>query len=258
MLLRDDAEAAGLLALMLLTDARRAARTGAARRADPARRAGSIALGCGRHSRRRRADLRARSSGSASARTSCRPPSPPCTTKRRAAETDWPQILALYSLLERMSDNPMVSLNRAIAVAMVKGADVGLTLLDTLTMWKAGLRGHYRLDAVRPPCSTWPAIPIRRASTTVARRRERSVCPAGGCLNAGGRSGTQGAGERPGGVAGVAACAARCRSPARTLLACSSARDRSADARGSGHRPDLRIPVTFRNARPSACRPCRS
>jgi predicted RNA polymerase sigma factor len=45
------------------------------------------------------------------------------TTRRRAAEdTDWPQILALYGLLKRMSDNPMVTLNHAIAAAMVNGA----------------------------------------------------------------------------------------------------------------------------------------
>ncbi len=39
----------------------------------------------------------------------------------RAEDTDWPQILALYSLLKRMSDNPMVTLNHAIASAMVHG-----------------------------------------------------------------------------------------------------------------------------------------
>jgi predicted RNA polymerase sigma factor len=65
-----------------------------------------------------------------------------------ASETDWPQILALYTVLERMSHNPMVSLNRAIAVAMVHGPAAGLDLLDQLT---AGgeLAAHHRLDAVR-------------------------------------------------------------------------------------------------------------
>ena len=47
-------------------------------------------------------------------------------------ETDWPQIVALYGLLDRMSDNPMVKLNRAIAVAMVEGPPAGLKLLDEL------------------------------------------------------------------------------------------------------------------------------
>src|ERR1700730_1001951 len=46
----------------------------------------------------------------------------------RAEDTDWPQILALYSLLKRMSDNPMVSLNHAVAVAMVQGPPAGLEL----------------------------------------------------------------------------------------------------------------------------------
>jgi predicted RNA polymerase sigma factor len=66
----------------------------------------------------------------------------------RAADTDWPQILALYDLLARISDNPMVALNRAIAVAMVHGAPKGLELLDALRA-DARLAGHYRLDAVR-------------------------------------------------------------------------------------------------------------
>jgi predicted RNA polymerase sigma factor len=66
----------------------------------------------------------------------------------RAEDTDWPQILALYGLLKRMSDNPMVALNHAIAVAMVDGPAAGLELLKTLDT-DARLGGHYRLDAVR-------------------------------------------------------------------------------------------------------------
>ena len=54
-------------------------------------------------------------------------------TKRRGVEdTDWPQILALYELLKRMSDNPMVMLNHAIAAAMVHGPSTGLELLNAL------------------------------------------------------------------------------------------------------------------------------
>jgi RNA polymerase sigma factor (sigma-70 family) len=64
----------------------------------------------------------------------------------RAEHTDWPQILALYGLLERMTGNPVVSLNRAIAVAMVDGPADGLKLLDELD---SRLPGHYRLDATR-------------------------------------------------------------------------------------------------------------
>jgi len=50
----------------------------------------------------------------------------------RAEDTDWPQILALYDLLERISPNPMVTLNHAVAVAMVRGPQAGLDLLGTL------------------------------------------------------------------------------------------------------------------------------
>jgi predicted RNA polymerase sigma factor len=63
-------------------------------------------------------------------------------------ETDWPQILALYDLLDRMSDNAMVTLNRAIAVAMVQGPAAGLELIEGLDA-DARLAGHYRIDAVR-------------------------------------------------------------------------------------------------------------
>lgn len=66
----------------------------------------------------------------------------------RAEETDWPQILALYELLKGMSDNPMVTLNHAIATAMVRGPACGLELLKTLDS-DARLAGHHRLCAVR-------------------------------------------------------------------------------------------------------------
>ena len=66
----------------------------------------------------------------------------------RAEDTDWPQILALYELLKRMSGNPMVILNHAIAAAMVHGPAAGLELLDTLAA-DGRLAEHHRLDAVR-------------------------------------------------------------------------------------------------------------
>ncbi len=66
----------------------------------------------------------------------------------RAEDTDWPQILALYGLLKRMADNPMVTLNHAIAAAMVHGPSAGLKLLEALDK-DPRLAGHYRLDAVR-------------------------------------------------------------------------------------------------------------
>ena len=63
-----------------------------------------------------------------------------------AADTDWPQIVALYDLLERMAPNPMVTLNRAVAVAMAQGPQGGLELLTTL---EDELGEHHRLHAVR-------------------------------------------------------------------------------------------------------------
>jgi predicted RNA polymerase sigma factor len=66
----------------------------------------------------------------------------------RAEDTDWPQILALYELLKRVSPGPMVTLNHAIAAAMVHGPAKGLELLRALDS-DTRLAGHYRLDAVR-------------------------------------------------------------------------------------------------------------
>ncbi|WP_200834270.1 DUF6596 domain-containing protein [Amycolatopsis alkalitolerans] len=59
-------------------------------------------------------------------------------------DTDWPQILVLYQILERVAPNPMVTLNRAVAVAMVDGPRAGLAVLDTVTLAR-----HHRLDATR-------------------------------------------------------------------------------------------------------------
>ena len=65
-----------------------------------------------------------------------------------ADETDWPQILALYEVLERVSPGPVVTLNRAVAVAMVHGPRAGLALLDTLDADERMAHTH-RLEAVR-------------------------------------------------------------------------------------------------------------
>ena len=63
-------------------------------------------------------------------------------------ETDWGRILSLYTLLERMTDNPVVRLNRAVAVAMVQGPEAGLALLDELSDSRP-LGGSHRVRAVR-------------------------------------------------------------------------------------------------------------
>jgi RNA polymerase sigma-70 factor (ECF subfamily) len=61
----------------------------------------------------------------------------------RAEDTDWPQILRLYDLLERLQPSPIVSLNRAVAVAMVDGPRQALTLIDELA--RAGDLDNYHL-----------------------------------------------------------------------------------------------------------------
>jgi predicted RNA polymerase sigma factor len=65
-----------------------------------------------------------------------------------AEETDWPQILALYVVLEQVSPAPVVTLNRAVAVAMVHGPRAGLALLGTLEADERMANNH-RLEAVR-------------------------------------------------------------------------------------------------------------
>jgi predicted RNA polymerase sigma factor len=67
---------------------------------------------------------------------------------RTAAGTDWPQVLALYDVLERITDNPVVTLNRAVALAVVHGPAAGLAVLDRLADDPRLARGH-RLHAVR-------------------------------------------------------------------------------------------------------------
>jgi RNA polymerase sigma factor (sigma-70 family) len=144
----EDTELAGLLALMLLTDARRLARTGAEGELIP------LAL-------QDRALWDKQQIADGVALISATLPKGAVGPYQlqaaiaavhdeaaRAEDTDWPQILALYNLLKRMSDNPMVALNHAIAAAMVHGATHGLVLLDALNE-DPRLAEHHRLDAVR-------------------------------------------------------------------------------------------------------------
>ena len=147
-LLPDDGEVAGLLALMLLTDARRAARTGASGELIPLDEQDRtlwdqrlIAEGIALVSD-------ALSKGSVGSYQLQAAIAAVHDEAARVEDTDWPQILALYGLLKRMSDNPMVALNHAIAAAMVHGPVVGLELLTALDGDRR-MGGHYRLDAVR-------------------------------------------------------------------------------------------------------------
>ncbi len=66
----------------------------------------------------------------------------------RAEETDWPQIVRLYDLLERAQPSPIVSLNRAVAVAMTEGPQTGLELVDAIAATN-DLENYHLLHAVR-------------------------------------------------------------------------------------------------------------
>jgi RNA polymerase sigma factor (sigma-70 family) len=147
-LLPEDGEVAGLLALMLLTDARRAART----RAD-----GSL-VPLAEQDRKLWNQSYVKEGVALISDALARTPLGPYQLQAaiaavhdeaaRPEDTDWPQILALYELLERISPNPMVTLNHAVALAMVRGPQAGLELLRSLDD-NDRISRHHRLDAVR-------------------------------------------------------------------------------------------------------------
>ncbi len=147
-LLPDDGEVTGLLALMMLTDARRPARTGPDGGLIPMAEqdrglwnADSIAEGV-------------------ALVTEALPRGPTGPYQLQAAiaaihdeapdaqATDWPQIVALYELLMLTSENPIVALNHAVAVAMASGPRAGLDLLGVLEADER-IAGDHRLHAVR-------------------------------------------------------------------------------------------------------------
>ena len=146
--LPDHGEVAGLLALMLLTDARRPART----------RADGTLVPLAEQDRGRWDAASIREGVALITATLARGSVGPYQLEAaiaavhaeaaRAEDTDWAQILALYRLLERFTANPMVTLNRAVAAAMVQGPRAGLDLVETLDR-DGRLAGHHRLDAVR-------------------------------------------------------------------------------------------------------------
>jgi RNA polymerase sigma factor (sigma-70 family) len=147
-LLADDVEVAGLLALMLLTDARRTARTNPEGELIPLD-----------HQDRTLWDRQQIAEGvalisAALPRGSIGPYQLQAAIAAvhdeaaRAEDTDWPQILALYDLLKRVTDNPMVALNHAVAASMVHGPAKGLELLSLLEA-DARVADHHRFHAVR-------------------------------------------------------------------------------------------------------------
>jgi RNA polymerase sigma factor (sigma-70 family) len=144
--LPENPEAAGLLALMLLTDARRPARTDAGGELIPLQQQDrtlwdrerideGIALLAGAVARGAVGEYQLQAAIAAEHAQAARP-----------EDTDWREILGLYGLLERITGNPMVALNRAIAAAMVDGPEAGLALLADLD---ERLDGHHRLHSTR-------------------------------------------------------------------------------------------------------------
>ncbi|MCK2216154.1 sigma-70 family RNA polymerase sigma factor [Actinomadura sp. ATCC 31491] len=147
-LLPDDGEVAGLLALMLLTEARRPARTGPDGRLVP------LAEQDRGLWDRRLIDEGVELVSKALSTSALGPYQVQAAIAAvhdeapSAAETDWPQILALYGVLSGLDDNPVVALNHAVAVAMVHGPRAGLDRLDRLAA-DDRLKGHHRPAAVR-------------------------------------------------------------------------------------------------------------
>jgi len=147
-LMPDDPEGAGLLALMLLIDARRPARTGPD---------GALVPMAEQNRSLWNADY---ISEGIALITDALPRGPVGPYQLQAAiaamhdeaptieATDWPQIVELYELLLQMSDNPVVALNHAVAVAMARGPQAGLDLLAGLEADQR-IAADHRLAAVR-------------------------------------------------------------------------------------------------------------
>jgi RNA polymerase sigma factor (sigma-70 family) len=146
--LPEEGETAGLLALMLLTDARRAARTDADGSVVPLAEqqrdrwnAAQIVEGIALVTR----TLGKRPVGPYQLQAAIAAVHDEAAT---AEATDWPQILAIYHVLEQVSPSPVVTLNRAVALAMVNGPRAGLALLGTLD-GDERMQHTHRLESVR-------------------------------------------------------------------------------------------------------------
>jgi RNA polymerase sigma factor (sigma-70 family) len=180
-LLRDrlpaDGEVVGLLALMLLTEARRPARTTAA---------GDLVPLAEQDRGLWDRSLIAEGTALVEQALAVRPAGPYAVQAAIAAVhdeapdaalTDWAQVVGLYDVLARLTPSPVVSLNRAVAVGMAAGPAAGLALVDGLA---GPLKDHHRLDAVRghlleragdlPAAATAYARAARRATSTQEQR----------------------------------------------------------------------------------------
>jgi RNA polymerase sigma factor (sigma-70 family) len=147
-LLPDEAEVAGLLALMLLTDARRAARTDASGSIVPLPRQDRALWNRGMIDEGLMLVAASLPKGRIGPYQIQAAIAALHDEAARAEDTDWPQILALYGVLVRLSDNPMIALNRAVAVAMVEGPRAGLALVDAIAK-EGRLAGSHRVESVR-------------------------------------------------------------------------------------------------------------
>jgi predicted RNA polymerase sigma factor len=174
-LLPDDGEVAGLRALMLLIDARRPART---------RHDGAL-VPLAEQDRGRWNQEFIREGVALITHTLARAPLGPYQLQAaiqavhaeaaRAEDTDWAQILSLYDLLEHISPNPMITLNRAVAVGMVRGPLAGLDLLEPLDADDRMVK-HHRLDAVRAHLLEMTGdLVAARACYQLAARRTTSL-----------------------------------------------------------------------------------
>ena len=146
--LPDDGEVLGLLALMLLTDARRAARAGPDGEIVPLDEQDRSAWDRTAIDEGVALVTRALSLGAVGAYQLQAAIAAVHDRAARAEDTAWPEILGLYGLLKSMSENPMIALNHAVAAAMVHGPAHGLELLRALDA-DPRIAKHYRLAAVR-------------------------------------------------------------------------------------------------------------
>jgi RNA polymerase sigma factor (sigma-70 family) len=182
-LLPHDPEVTGLLALMLLTDARRLARTGPNGELIPMA-----------EQDRNRWDAEQIAEGVALV-SEALPKGPTGQYQVQAAiaalhdeaptadATDWPQIVALYEVLLELSDNPMVALNHAVAVAMTHGPQAGLTLLDKLAT-DDRLATDHRPYAVRAHLLEMAGDEVAAREAYLAAARRTTSLPRQRYLNA--------------------------------------------------------------------------
>lgn len=174
-LLPDNGEVAGLLALMLLTDARRTART------TPD---GALVPLAEQDRSQWNQESIAEGVALITETLASKPLGPYQLQAAIAAvhdeapsdeDTDWPQILALYELLDHLAPSPIVTLNRAVAVAMVRGPQAGLDVLAGLEA-DDRMAGNHRLDAVRAHLLEVAGdVAAARAGFRAAARRTTSL-----------------------------------------------------------------------------------